>query len=79
MALHSDTETWLKLIKDTQDGFQDTWDFIKPLFKAQFGKKMDVAKVGQVLNDLKMDPNDHVSQFYRANFVNLSLSGNCLH
>ncbi len=23
MALHSDAETWLKLIKDTEDGFQD--------------------------------------------------------
>jgi len=42
MALHSDAETWLKLIRDTKDGFQESWDFIKPLFKVRFGKKMDV-------------------------------------
>jgi len=44
-ALHSDAETWLKLIRDTKDGYEETWDFIKLLFKARFGKKMDVAKV----------------------------------
>jgi len=63
MALHSDSETWLKLIKDTEDCFQEQWDFIKPLFKARFGKKMDVAKIGQVLENLKMDPNEHVDHF----------------
>jgi hypothetical protein len=63
MALHSNAETWLKLIRDTEDGFQEQWNFIKPLFKARFGKKMDVAKIGQVLDNLKMDPNEHVSQF----------------
>ncbi len=56
MALHSDAETWLKLMKETEDGFLKQWDFIKPLFKARFGKKMDVAKIGQVLDNLKMDP-----------------------
>ena len=40
MALHSDAKTWLKLIKDIKDGFQEQWDFIKPLFKLRFGKKM---------------------------------------
>jgi hypothetical protein len=57
MALHSDGETWVKLIQD-----QETWD-IKLLFKAWFGKKMDMAKIGTVLDNLKMDPNDHVRQF----------------
>jgi hypothetical protein len=42
MALHSDDKTWIKLIRDTEDGFQETWDFI---------------------DNLKMDPNNHVSQF----------------
>jgi hypothetical protein len=55
MALHSDAETWLKLVRDTEEGFQEQSDFIKPLFKARFGKKMDVAKIGQVLDNLKMD------------------------
>jgi hypothetical protein len=63
MALYSDAETWLKLMKETEDGFLEQWDFVKPLFKARFGKKMDVAKIGQVLDNLKMDPNEHVSQF----------------
>ncbi len=63
MALHSNSETWLKLIKDTEDGFQESWDFVKPLFKTRFGRKMDVAKIGSVLDNLKMDPNEHVSQF----------------
>jgi len=63
MALDSDAETWLKLMKETEDGFLEQWDFVKPLFKARFGKKMDVAKIGQVLDNLKMDPNEHVSQF----------------
>jgi len=62
-ALHSDAETWVKLIRDTEDGFQEQWNFIKPLFKAWFGKKMDVAKIGKVLDNLKMDPNEHGSQF----------------
>jgi len=72
MALHSDAENWLKLIKDTEDGFQEQWDFIKPLFKARFGKKMDVAKVGQVLDNLKMDPAEHVDQFAAKMNTNFS-------
>jgi len=81
MALHADAETWLKLIKDTEDNFQEQWDFIKPLFKARFGKKMDVAKIGQVLENLKMDSNEHVDQFaakmnqISANFVILFPQG----
>jgi len=63
MALHSYAKTWLHLIWDTDDGFQESRDFIKPLFKMRFGKKMDVAKIGMALNNLKLDPNDHVSQF----------------
>ena len=63
MALHSKAETWLKMMKETEDGFLDHWDFVKPLFKARFGKKMDVAKIGQVLDNLKMEPNEHVSDF----------------
>ena len=63
MALHSDAENWLKMVKETEDGYAETWDFIKPLFKARFGKKMDVAKIGQVLDNLKMDPNEHVDSF----------------
>jgi len=72
MALHSNAETWLKLIKDTEDGFQEQWDFIKPLFKARFGKKMDVTKIGQVLENLKMDPNEHVDQFAAKMNTNFS-------
>jgi hypothetical protein len=72
MALHSDAETWLKLIKDTEDGFQEQWDFIKPLFKARFGKKMYVAKIGQVLENLKMHPNEHVDQFAAKMNTNFS-------
>ena len=63
MALHSDAENWLKMVKETEDGYAETWDFIKPLFKARFGKKMDVTKIGQVLDNLKMDPNEHVDSF----------------
>ncbi len=40
----------------------------------QFGKKMDVAKVGTVLENLKMDPNDPVNEFkatMNANFSQL--------
>ncbi len=54
MALHSNAETWLKLMKETEDGFLEHWDVVKPLFKKRFGKKMDVAKIGQVLDNLKM-------------------------
>ncbi len=50
-------------MKETEDGFLEQWDCIKPLFKARFGKKMDVAKIGQVLDNLKMDPQEHVSKF----------------
>jgi hypothetical protein len=63
MLLHSDAEHWIKLIRETNEDFVKSWDFIKPLFKARFGKKMDVSKVGTVLDNLKMDSNDHVSVF----------------
>ena len=63
MALHSDAENWLKMVKETEDAFVEQWNVVKPLFKARFGKKMDVAKIGQVLDNLKMDPNDHVDNF----------------
>jgi len=72
MALHSDAETWLKLIRDTEEGFQEQWDFIKLLFKVRFGKKMDVAKIRQVLDNLKMDPNEHVDQFAAKMNTNFS-------
>jgi hypothetical protein len=75
MALHSNAETWLKLIKDTENGFLEQCYFIKPLFKVRFGKKMDVAKIGQVLDNLKMDPNEQVSQF--ATKMNTNFSQLC--
>lgn len=53
MALHSNTKNWIKLVHETDEEFQPKWDFIKLLFKTRFGKKMDVAKVGTVLDDLK--------------------------
>ncbi len=31
-------------MKETEDGFLEQWDVVKPLFKKRFGKKMDVAK-----------------------------------
>ncbi len=63
MAPHLDAKTWVQLILDTKNIFQETWDFIKPLFKERFGKKMDLAKIGTVLDKLKMDPNDYACQF----------------
>ncbi len=63
MSLHYYAEHWIKLIRETNKDFVKTWDFIKPLFKAWFGKKMDVSKVGKVLDNLKMDSKDHVSVF----------------
>ncbi len=59
MSLHSYEEHWIKLIPETNEDFVKTWDFIKPLFKARFGKKMDVSKVGTVLENLKMDSNEN--------------------
>jgi len=63
MALHSSAENWIKLIRETEPEFQKSWDFVKPLFKERFGKHMDVAKIGTVLDNLKMDPQDHVDEF----------------
>ena len=54
MALHSEAEEWIRLVQETNAEYETTWDFIKPLFKARFGKRMDVAKVGTVLENLKM-------------------------
>jgi hypothetical protein len=54
MALHSEAEEWIKLVRETNAEYQPTWNFIKPLFKSRFGKRMDVAKVGTVLENLKM-------------------------
>jgi hypothetical protein len=52
MALHSSAENWIKLFCETKPEFQTTWNFIKPLFKEGFGKKLDVAKIGIVLDNL---------------------------
>jgi hypothetical protein len=49
MALHSNTKDWIKLVCETEVQFEATWDFIKPLFKTRFRKKMEVAKGGTVL------------------------------
>ncbi len=46
MALHSSAENWIKLVCETKPEFLPSWDFIKPLFKERFGKRMDVAKIG---------------------------------
>ena len=54
MALHSEAEEWIKLVRETNANYEGTWEFIKPLFKSRFGKRMDVAKVGTVLENLKM-------------------------
>jgi len=58
MALHSDAEDWIKYVRETNANFAPTCIFIKPLFKLHFGKHMDVAKIGTVLEatNLKMDP-----------------------
>ena len=64
MALHSEAEEWIKLVRETNAEFATTWDFIKPLFKARFGKRMDVAKVGTVLENLKMaEPTEQPMKF----------------
>jgi len=68
MALHSNAESWIKLVCETNDDFLPTWDF----FKSRFGKKMVVSKVGTVLDNLKMDPNDQVSDFAAKMNNNLS-------
>ncbi len=54
MALHSKAKNWIKFVCETDKEFQPTWDFIKPQFKIRFGKKMDVAKVRTVLDNLKI-------------------------
>jgi len=63
MALHSSAKSWIKLVRESELDLKQTYDFIKPLFKERFGKKMDVAKIGTVLDNLKKDPNDHVDKY----------------
>ena len=53
-ALHSNVEDWIKMARETNAQYQATWDFIKLRF-AHFCKHMDFAKVGTVLDNLKMD------------------------
>jgi len=70
MALHSSAENWIKLERETDEEFQPTWDYIKPLFKERFGKKMDVAQVGTVLENLKMDPKGFLpASFHGCNIL----------
>jgi len=74
MVLHSSAENWIKLVCETKEEFQPSWNYIKPLFKERFGKKMVVAKIGTVLDNLKMDPNDLMDEFsakMNANFCQL--------
>ncbi len=63
MGLHSNAKAWVNLVCKTNKEFHPPLDFIKLLFKTRFGKKMHVAKVGTVLNNLKMDPNEPVMEF----------------
>jgi hypothetical protein len=63
MALHSDAEEWIKCIRETSINYEATWDFIKPLFKARFGKKMDVAKCNTILENIKQQPDEHPVKF----------------
>jgi hypothetical protein len=63
MALHSSAINWIKLVCEIEPEFLPSWNFIKPLFKERFGKRMDVAKIGTVLDNLKMDPQDHVDEY----------------
>jgi len=51
------------LVRETEPEFLPSWDFIKPLFKERFGKRMDVAKIRTVLDNLKMDPQDHMDEY----------------
>jgi len=72
MALHSSAENWIKLVQETDEEFQPLWDYIKLQFKEHFGKKMDVAKVGSVLDNLKMDPNEPFMEFAAKMNTNFS-------
>jgi len=76
MALHSNGENWIELACETNVEFQPTWDFIKLLFKMRFGKKMDVSKVGTILDNQKINPNEQVMDFaakMNSNFSQLRL------
>ena len=63
MTLHATAEDWIKMVRETNADYQTTWEYIKPLFKKDFGKKMDVAKVSNVLDNLKMDPSEPVMKY----------------
>jgi len=60
------------LVHETDEAILPSWDYIKPLFKERFGKKMDVAKIVMVLDNLKMDPNNPVDEFAAKRNANFS-------
>jgi len=62
IALHADAEKWMNMITRDEDFVAD-WDVVKPLFRARFGKKMDVSKVAGVLTDLKMKPDENTDGY----------------
>jgi hypothetical protein len=67
MALQPSAENWIIWVHEIVEKFPPSWNFIKPLFKERFRKKIDIAKIGTVLDNLKMDRNDHVNEFAAKN------------
>ena len=63
LAMSSNTEKWLTLQGDIRPDFARSWIYIKHLFRAAFGTKMDESKVFLALRELGHKPTELVRDF----------------
>jgi len=64
LAMRSNAEEWLTLQADVRGPeFRRSWAYIKPLFRAAFGSKMDESKVFLALREIGQKPSECVRDF----------------
>jgi hypothetical protein len=64
LAMRSNAEEWLNLQANIRGPeFRRSWAYIKPLFRAAFGSKMDESKVFLALREIGQKPSECIRDF----------------
>ena len=64
LAMRANAEEWLTLQADVRGPeFRRSWAYIKPLFRAAFGSKMDESKVFLALREIGQKPSECIRDF----------------
>lgn len=70
LCLRADAEGWLQLRRDINPNFEGLWSFIKPLFRKEFGTKMNETKILRAMKDLSMKNSETPTQYMVRNNTN---------